>query len=124
MSFIVSVYKIKKKWLLSVKKRILFRGGSRIFSRGGADFQKIFENFVDLFFRSTKLIFRALPKHCFVPIFGYIFCAAGKILKKQAKNGVFRHFLEIIDQKIAFFRRALPPQNEYTLAPKVPLEKF
>ena len=26
------------------------RGGSRIFSRGGADFQKIFENFDDLFF--------------------------------------------------------------------------
>ena len=26
------------------------RGGSRIFSRGGADFQKTFENFVDLFF--------------------------------------------------------------------------
>ena len=37
-------------------------GGSRIFSRGGgADFQKIFENFFDLLFRSTKLIFRALP---------------------------------------------------------------
>ena len=41
------------------------------FSRGGgADFQKIFQNFDDLFFffRSTKLIFRALPKHCFAPI--------------------------------------------------------
>ena len=40
------------------------------FSRGGgADFQKIFQNFDDLFFffRSTKLIFRALPKHCFGP---------------------------------------------------------
>ena len=41
------------------------------FSRGGggADFQKIFQNFDDLFFffRSTKLIFRALPKHCFAP---------------------------------------------------------
>ena len=35
-------------------------GGSRIFSRG-ADFQKIFENFFDLLFRPTKLIFRALP---------------------------------------------------------------
>ena len=46
------------------------RGGSRIFSRGGADFQKIFQNFDDLFFffRSTKLIFRALPKYCFAPI--------------------------------------------------------
>ena len=33
------------------------------FSRGGAEFQKIFENFDDLFFfRSIRLIFRALPK--------------------------------------------------------------
>ena len=48
------------------------RGGSRIFSRGrgGADFQKKLENFDDFFFRSTKLIFRALPKHSFAPIFG------------------------------------------------------
>ena len=45
------------------------RGGSRIFSRGGAEFQKNFENFDDhFFFRSTKLIFRELPKHCFAPI--------------------------------------------------------
>ena len=47
-------------------------GGSGVdleFSRGGADFQKIFQNFGDFFFfRSTKLIFRALPKHCFAPI--------------------------------------------------------
>ena len=58
------------------------RGGSRIFSRGGG-FTKKIENFDDLFFRSTKLIFRALPKHCFAPIFGKFFCAAGKFLKKQ-----------------------------------------
>ena len=52
-----------------MKEVIGTRGGSRIFSRGGADFQKIFQNFDDLFFfRSTKLIFRALPKHCFAPI--------------------------------------------------------
>ena len=38
------------------------RGGSRIFSMG-VDFQKKFENFVELFSRSTKLTFRALPKH-------------------------------------------------------------
>ena len=43
-----------------------------------------FEIFVDLFFRSTNLIFRALPKR---PWFGQVFCAAGKI---------------------AFFRRELP----------------
>ena len=40
------------------------------FSRGGADFQKKIENFDDIFFffRSTKSIFRALPKHWFAPI--------------------------------------------------------
>ena len=82
-------------------------GGSRIFSRGGG--RIFFENFVDLFFfRSTELIFWALPKHGLVPVWGQIFCAAGKILKKQSKQGVFRHFLESFDQKIAFFRSALP----------------
>ena len=33
------------------------------FSPGGGGFSKIFKNFVDLFFRSTELIFRALPNH-------------------------------------------------------------
>ena len=47
---------------------IMEPGADLGFSRGGADFQKKFENFDDLFFRSTKLIFRALPKHCFAPI--------------------------------------------------------
>ena len=45
------------------------RGGSRVFSKGGgADFQKNFANFVDLFFRLTELIFRALPKHDLVSV--------------------------------------------------------
>ena len=40
---------------------VLPRDGSRIFSRGGGGL--IFKNFVDLvIFRSTKLIFRALPE--------------------------------------------------------------
>ena len=30
------------------------------------------------------------------------------MLKKQAKKGVFRHFLEKFYQKVAFFMRALP----------------
>ena len=41
---------------------VLRPGADLRFSRGGADFQKVFESF-DLFFRSTKLIFRALLKH-------------------------------------------------------------
>ena len=41
------------------------------FSRGGGeDFPKCFENFVDLFYRSTILILRALSKHYNDPDFG------------------------------------------------------
>ena len=43
-------------------------GFSRGGGGGGADFQKKMKNFDELFFRSSKLIFRALPKHCFAPI--------------------------------------------------------
>ena len=68
--------------------------------------------------------FWALPKHDLVLFLAKIFSAAGKNLKKQSKKGVFRHFLENFDQKIAFFRRALPPQKYNTLAPKASLEKF
>ena len=67
------------------------RGGSLGFSRGGADFQKIFQNF-DLFVRPTKLTFRALPKHCLAPILAKKFCAAGKFLKKQSKKPFFGTF--------------------------------
>ena len=78
------------------------RGEGRIFEK----LSKILTTF--LFFRPTKLIFRALLKHGFVPILAKFL---GKVLKKQAKKGVFRHFLENFDKKIAFFRRAVPPQN-------------
>ena len=47
----------------------------------------------------------------FVPNLAKIFCAAGKILKKQVKKGVFSHFLENFDQKIAFFLARAPPSN-------------
>ena len=85
------------------------------FSRGGADFQKNFKNFVDLFFRSTNLIFRALLNHCFArfltklrrrqnfekeakkAFFGTFWKMTKKILKKKAKKNVFRHFLENVD---------------------------
>ena len=45
------------------------------------------------------------------PCFGQIICAAGKILKKLAKKGVFRLFLKNVDQKITFLPRALPPSK-------------
>ena len=40
----------------------LDRGGSRIISRGGGGFSKNFRKLTTFFFRSIRLIFRALPK--------------------------------------------------------------
>ena len=51
---------------------VWIRGGSRIFSR--KIFKKEIESFVDLFSRSTKLIFRTLPNHYKDPILAE-FCA-------------------------------------------------
>ena len=67
------------------------RGGSRIFSNQGADFQKSFKKFCRPFCRSTKLIFPALSKHCFVSILAKF--SWQKFEQIQAKKGVFRHFL-------------------------------
>ena len=88
------------------------RGGSRVFSRGGADFQKTFENFDDLFYRSTKLYFptKALKRRCFGQIFHFL-RRAGKLLKKQVKKAIFAnflHFLENFGKKIAFFLARAP----------------
>ena len=67
------------------KKTPPARDGSRIFSRGGADFQqkksKILTTF---FFRLTKLIFRALSKHCFAPILAKFSAPQAKFRKKQS----------------------------------------
>ena len=64
---------------------IEFRGGFRIFSRGGgrADFQKNFENFVDLFLGRPNW-----PKKAFLGT-----------------------FWKTLTEKSRFFRRAFPPQN-------------
>ena len=49
--------------IISLSEKIrVDRGGSRNFSSGQI-FEKKIENFVELFFRSTKLIFRALSNH-------------------------------------------------------------
>ena len=65
------------------------RGGSRIFSRGGADFQKNFKIFVDLFLFfswSTQLIFWALPKHFLVPVLAEISAPQAKFWKNRPKR--------------------------------------
>ena len=48
-----------------MKLKVVFTAGADLgFSRGGGGgYSKKFENFVDLFFRSTKLKFQALAKH-------------------------------------------------------------
>ena len=40
-----------------------------------------------------------------------IFCAAGDFFKNAKKDVFFLHFLKNVDEKIAFFRRALPPSK-------------
>ena len=77
---------------------------------GGRIFKKNSKTLTTFFFSSTKLIFRALPKHCFAPIFAK-FSAPQESLKKTGQKGVFMHFLKKFDQKIVFFWRALPLQN-------------
>ena len=76
------------------------------------------------FFRSTKLIFWALPNHYEDPRLINFSPPQVIFFKKQAKKGVFMHFSENFGQKIAFFRRVLPHQNEYILTKKAPLEQF
>ena len=90
---------------------LLPTGADLGFSRGGGGgrFQKKLENFDDLFFffRSTKLIFRALPKHCCAPISAK-FLRRRQIFEKTVKKAVFGHFLKNFDKKSRFFWRALP----------------
>ena len=50
----MSVQKLILQTLFSRQIYLIVRGGSRIFSRG-AEFQKNFENFVDLFFSQPKI---------------------------------------------------------------------
>ena len=92
-----------------------FRGGSRIFSRG-ADFQKIFENFDDIFFRSTKLIFpnfcqffcQFLPQLFFVPIFANFFAPQANFWKNRPKNAFLGTFWKILTEKLRFFGARSP----------------
>ena len=77
--------------------RIQSGGGSRIFSRGGGGGGG---GFSKKLFRSTKLIFRALPKHCFAPILAK-FSAPHANFLKTVKKAVFGHFLK----NFAFFSR-------------------
>ena len=62
------------------------------------------------FFRSTKLIFRALPSTV-LPQFWLNFLRRRQIFKKTVKKAVFGHFLKIFDKKNRVFFGARSPSK-------------
>ena len=76
---------------------VSIRGGSRIFSRG-ADY---------FFFRSTKLIFRALQR-TILPLFWQNFLRRRQIFEKTVTKAVFGHFLKNFDKKNRAFGARSP----------------
>ena len=74
--------------------------------------------------RSTKQIFRALTNHYKDPILANFFLRHSQNFETIGQKGALCFFLKNFDQKIAFLRRVLPPQNYYILASKALLEKF
>ena len=83
------------------------------FSRGGGggeDFQKVLENFDELFIWVGKIDFPSSPKaqkrHFFAKIFG----AADKFLKNRSKKPFLGTFWKIVT-KNAFFLAPAPPRS-------------
>ena len=88
----------------------VIRGGSRIFSRGGG-FSKNFPKFWrPFFFRSTKLIFRALPKHCFAPTLAKFSAPQANFWKNSQKSRFWAIFEKCWQKNRVFLARA-PPQS-------------
>ena len=110
----------KKRFLIFWSKLSKKAGADLGFSRrgGGGMGSKNFKHFVDQIDLPSSP--KALQRLCF----GQKLSAAFKILKKQAKKGIFRHFLKNFDQKNRVFSVRAPPLKYYILAPKAPLEKF
>ena len=88
----------------------IISGADPGFSRGGSRFSTNFRNFCRPFFKIDQIDFSSSPKVLFCPCFGKNFCAAGKILKKQPKKGIFRLFWKILTKNSRFFG-ARSPQN-------------
>ena len=85
------------------------RGGSRIFSRGGGfwnNFRKFWRPFV--FFRSTKLIFRALPTHCFAAILAKFSAPQANFWKNSQKSRFWALFEKFWQKKSRFFGARSP----------------
>ena len=84
------------------------------FSRGVVQFLKKFRNF-DLFFKSTKLIFLALPNRYKDPILTKFSARQANFCKKKgAKKAVFKHSLEkFLTKKLRFFGARSPAELVY-----------
>ena len=79
-------------------------GGGRIFKKKISRIFKNFQEFCRPSFKSTKLIFRALPKHYKDPVLA-------KIKKRnRPKKAFLGTFWKTLTKKLRFFRLALPPQ--------------
>ena len=68
---------------------VLFRGGSKIFTRGGGGrggFVKKFPKVLTTFFRSTNLIFQALSKQSTDPVLAKISAPQAKFEKTGQKR--------------------------------------
>ena len=78
-NYLIRVFRPIFFWLASVIFLLCIAQGriKDFFEGGGADFQKNFENFEDLFFSLKG------------PCFRQIFCAAGKFLKKQVNVSIY-----------------------------------
>ena len=82
----------------------LRRGGSRVFSRGGGGFSKYFGKFCPTFFRSTKMIFRALPKHYKDRVLSKFSAQqAAKLWRNRPKIAVSGTFSKMFTKKPRFF---------------------
>ena len=93
------------------------RGGSRIFSRGGAVFSKKNRKFWRPFFLGRANWLFKHSQSTFLPLFWQkIFCSAGKFLKKQSKRPFLGTFWKILTKNCVFFGARSPSKLVYIRA--------
>ena len=94
---------------LEIPRKFRRRGGFRIFSKGDT-LSKKKANFVDFFvcFQVDQIFSRALLKD---PALALTFAPESSFWKKQAKKGVFRHFLAQTSPKNCVLLARAPPQD-------------
>ena len=93
---------------------VIPRGGSRIFSRGGADFQNNSKVFLITFFYFGQSIgFSELFQITLQTYLDQNFCAAGKCLKKGQKKTFLGNFWNILTKESRFLGARSPSKLVY-----------